>query len=258
MQILYISALLASAVSAITPSISLSVGRTVSVSAQTIITYQSFNINAFTTTTYASFIGSDATASTFACQRECFTGIEAFPTFPICAGHVESPKLLTLAATSVGLTSIAPLSDYQRRTSITSSSSWLYSQNCKLNGTVQMICTVEQTGPSYLLSNPFPTGAERSILMNTEDDTTSALLFPTTTEGVTAKATGRGITHQTSSFTVKATDIKPQFLVVTAGLGTEAKPKSNTAHSVKPSPGQSGIEVAGLVAASLFSLLFIL
>ncbi|KAF2228894.1 hypothetical protein EV356DRAFT_35345 [Viridothelium virens] len=195
-------------------SIVATVGSTVSVSVQTIVSYTSFNISPYNTTTYASFVSSDATATTFAFQRECYTGIAAFPTFPICYGFTTSPKTLILGSTSVAFLSTVPLSNNQGMSE--SSSTWLFSEGCSANGGTEMICTVEQTGPSYLMSNPWPTGLERSALTYT--GTSTEFPAPTTTPGVTRRPTGSGITGQTSTFTVPGNDMRKQFIVVTAGL----------------------------------------
>ena len=205
-------------------SVLATVGSTVSVSVQTIVSYTSFNIIPYNTTTYASFVASDATATTFACLRECFTGIAAFPTFPFCSGFDTRPKLVTLGPTSVAFSSIAPLSNNQ------GSGTWLFSEGCRAQNASGMICKVEQTGPSYLMSNPFPTGAERSALEYT--GTSVQFPPPMTTTGVTRAPTGTGITSQTSTFTVRSTDISHQFLVVIAGLETNTTTTSGAVTGV--------------------------
>ncbi|KAI9710662.1 MAG: hypothetical protein M1820_002495 [Bogoriella megaspora] len=170
-------------------------GSTVTVS---IITYRSFNIDPYKTTTYVSLIGSNANTTTFAIDRECFTGIEAFPTFPICGHHVESPKFLTVGPTHLAMTTIAPVTSANDYSS-SDNPTWQLTQNCRISRSDEMTCTVEQTGPSWVLSNMYASGAERSVIT----DTASSQEWPPpdTTEGIIPGPTGTGISSQTSTFT---------------------------------------------------------
>ena len=229
-------------------------GSTVTVS---IITYRSFNLNPYKTTTYVSLVASDSNTTTYAVDRECYTGIEAFPTFPICGHHVESPKFLTLGPTHLAMTTIAPMTS-ANNPSPSATPTWQLTQKCRISGSDGMMCTVEQTGPSWVLSNMYPSGAERSVL--TDMASSQEWPPPETTEGITPRPTGTGITSQTSVFTVSSGDMMDQLLVITAGIADkEAQPTSGANRALYLSAPDRGVQsiffITRLFLTSLASLL---